>query len=481
MASASKNIFWLTLSRAIALVLLGVAYIFLFRYLGAYRTGQHQFVLSYVTIFGIIVDFGIQQYIIKKISEEPHRAKTYFHNFLAIEIVLALLVYGTLVLIAKLNHYEPLVFKAIAVAGAGMALNGLIYPFLSVMSAFHDLRKVALVNFINSAINIAVIALTIILDRSIIFLVSNQFLFGVSGLLLYAHFVRTHIPKLDIIAGFRSLEWPLVRNILVAAVPFAMLVGFSTIYNRIDVVLITKFLGYHETGLYAAAYKFFDLIGFFPSVVSFSLYPVYASLMVKNDLATVRIMFEKYLRLMIALGAPLAIAGSILAKPIIALLAGDEFIAAAPVLSVLVFAPAILFVYIVANSLVISQLTKLAVWVTAINVAINVIGNIILLPRIGIMGAAIMTVASEFVQGAFYFYVIRSRIIKFRAMHFIWQPVLASLVMGSVLWYVKDLPLFVSVPVGTIIYGGALFSLQFFEAGDIAFVKSLIKRKPVTE
>jgi O-antigen/teichoic acid export membrane protein len=66
MASASKNIFWLSVSRVAALVLLFLAYAQLFRYLGPHSSGQYQFVLSFVTIFGIIVDFGIQQYIIKK-------------------------------------------------------------------------------------------------------------------------------------------------------------------------------------------------------------------------------------------------------------------------------------------------------------------------------------------------------------------------------------------------------------------------------
>ena len=47
--------------------------------------------------------------------------------------------------------------------------------------------------------------------------------------------------------------------------PFALLVGFSAIYNRIDVVIITALKGYIQTGYYTAAYKIFDLLGFFGS------------------------------------------------------------------------------------------------------------------------------------------------------------------------------------------------------------------------
>ena len=45
--------------------------------------------------------------------------------------------------------------------------------------------------------------------------------------------------------------------------------------------------------------------------------------------------------------------------------------ASAPVLAILIWAPAILFVYIPLNSLVISQLTKKAVLITGINVIVN--------------------------------------------------------------------------------------------------------------
>jgi O-antigen/teichoic acid export membrane protein len=65
----SKNIFWLTLSRVASLLLLAVAYFALFRYLKPFGSGQYQFVLSYVLLFSTVVDFGIQQFITKKISE----------------------------------------------------------------------------------------------------------------------------------------------------------------------------------------------------------------------------------------------------------------------------------------------------------------------------------------------------------------------------------------------------------------------------
>lgn len=495
MISAAKNIFWLTLSRVLALVLLAVAYIFLFRYLGTFGSGQYQFALSFVTIFGIVIDFGIQQYIIKKMSEEPERQKFYFHNFLAIEVILILVVYTVMAFIAWLNHYETVVFHAILVGGLGTITAGLTYPFLSVMSARGDLRRVAFINFMNSVVNIVFIFSTILFDKYIVFLICNQLTFGTIGLILYYHFVKKHIGSPNVLSAFSSLDRALVKKVLIAASPFALLVGFSTIYNRIDTVLIYKFLGTDQTGLYASAYKFFDLIGFFPSVVSFSLYPIFAGLMARGAVQQVRETIEKYFRFLVAIALPLGVGGSLLATPLIIVLAGPEFLGAAPSLSILAWAPSVLIVYIVANSLVISQLTRFAVIVTAANVVINVIGNIILLPRIGIEAAAILTVVSELIQALFYFYFIYSRITHFSITRYLWRPLVASAIMGIVLFWIRDVPMLqvstlenaslidsafkliaLSV-IGAIIYGIILLSLRFFHAGDREFLASLFKRQ----
>lgn len=476
MSSPSKNIIWLSVSRVLSLGLLFLAYTQLFRYLGPTASGQFQFVLSYVTLFGVIIDFGIQQYIIKKISEDRSKAKHYFHNFLAVEAVLAFVVYGAMLAIAYLNNYEPVVFKAIAVAGFGTALHGLTYPFLAVITAFYDLKKAALLNFISSVINVSIIFLTIWTSGSIVMLTSQQVIYGFLALTMYYRYVRPYIGSPEMMRGILSINFSVVKQILLASVPFAMLVGFSTIYNRIDIVLITNILGYTQTGLYTAAYKFFDLMAFFPAVVSHSLYPVFARFMVERKIGDVRIVLEKYLRFMAAIALPLATGGMLLSEQIIRLLAGEEFAPAADVLAVLVWAPAILFIYIVVNALVVSQLTKLATIVTGVNVVINIVGNIILLPRYGIISAAIMTLVSEGLQGIFYFYFVKSRITKFAFFRNLWQPFIAAAVMGAAVFFLRDQFLAIPVLVGAVVYGITLLVLGFFSKDDWQFVMRLLRR-----
>lgn len=471
----SKNIFWLTASRVAALLMLFFAYTQLFRYLGPFMSGQYQFILSYVLIFSTVVDFGIQQFITKKMSENPERTREYFYNFISFEIVVAGLLYVFLVLIAFFRHQDSAVFYGVCLAGLGMVANALTYPYLSVLAAHQDLRKVAWINFLNSCVNVSVIFTAIAFGKSIVFLASVQLIFGVLDIILYRQLVKKYLPNLgDSKTKNRKLfDFVLIKNILFNAWPFALLVGFSAIYNRIDVVIITYLKGYIETGYYTAAYKIFDLLGFFPSVVSYTLFPFLAALMAKNAIADVRYNLEKYIRLMIAAALPMAVGGTLLATKLIELIAGKEYAHAGPILQILIWAPAVLFVYIPVNALVISQLTKKAAAITSVNVILNISGNIILIPYFGIKAAALMTVISETLQGVFYFYFVKKNITDFDILKFLPKPVFAAVAMGVILWYVRNGSLIISLILGLIVYVSTLTVLGFFKKQDLHYLNSL--------
>lgn len=178
---------------------------------------------------------------------------------------------------------------------------------------------------------------------------------------------------------------------------------------------------------------------------------------------------------MIAVALPMGVGGMLLSKPLILLVAGKNFISAAPALSILIWAVAILFIYIPVNSLIISQLTKSAALVTGSNVLINIIGNLILIPLWGIQAAAIMTVVSELVQGTFYFYFVRKKITDFAFFSILWRPLIASAVMGLAVWQVRAANLAVSMFAGAGVYGLMLLLTGFLSHEDFNFAKNLLK------
>ncbi len=180
---------------------------------------------------------------------------------------------------------------------------------------------------------------------------------------------------------------------------------------------------------------------------------------------------------MLLVALPMAVGGTILSSQLIELLAGPQFLPAAPVLSILIWAPAILFVYIPVNSLIISQLTKKAALITGVNVVVNVAGNLILMGYFGfgIKAAALMTVFSETLQCFFYFYFVRKNITSFSFFSILYRPAFAALVMGLVLWQIKNQPLLISLVSGALIYLLVLVVTGFLKKEDLVMAKGLLR------
>jgi len=175
----------------------------------------------------------------------------------------------------------------------------------------------------------------------------------------------------------------------------------------------------------------------------------------------------------------MAVGGMILAHQLIGLLTNHDpgFFGSGAVLAILIWAPAIQFIYIPLNSLIISQLTKKAMLITGANVIVNVVGNLLLVPHYGIRAAAVMTVISEMLQGVFYFYFVKSSITSFSFIPNLIKPLLGAVVMGFILWPIRQLNLIITLPVGTAAYVLFLVLTGFLSMADVKAVKQIFSKE----
>ena len=403
MRHPASDIFWLSLSRVLSMLLLAVAYFSLFRYLGPENAGRYQYIISFTMLFGVVVDFGMTQYVIKKMTEAPQESKTFFSRYFTVLFPYDILLYLVIITIAYFTIPENLLFKGIIVYAFGVCLSGLAFPYLCLMTAQNRLKDVSVVNFVASVANSLVIFVCIFLGKGILFLAISSIVSSVLVLISYFLFTEK-FPRFRL----RS-SGSVLRDFLIHSWPFVLLTVTATLYNRIDTLLISKILGFKEAGLYSAAYKYLDLANFFPAVVGHATYPIISGMASAQRINELRNFILRYQRLLIALAVFISALVSSCSRYIITILAGPEYIAAAGTLSILVWASGLLIIYTLFNGLVISSLTKQALLVTVFSLAVNIIGNIILLPRFGIQASAYLTVACELIQLTGYNLVIKKR------------------------------------------------------------------------
>lgn len=206
---------------------------------------------------------------------------------------------------------------------------------------------------------------------------------------------------------------PAILNLIRVGAPLGVAGILVNAYARIDQVIVYEQAGASAAGLYGSVYRVLEQAHFVPVSLLTTLAPVIAALWLDDR--------ERMLRV-VGLTARLLTIGSlgalafvvVAAKPVVRLIFGEEFVPGAQALPVLggafVF---ICFGYLVGNLLLVMGLARMQIVVGLVGLVVNVVGNLLLVPPYGYMGAAWMTLVTEAaVVGTGAWFVIRNLGVK---------------------------------------------------------------------
>jgi O-antigen/teichoic acid export membrane protein len=118
------------------------------------------------------------------------------------------------------------------------------------------------------------------------------------------------------------------RELQRSAVPFGLFLVVLNLYSYIDSVMLGVMKGDGETGIYGAAYKVYEGVGYLPGVIASVLTPRLSSLYVTDRTAHRRLVFTG-LAGSVSLALIVTVAGYVLAEPAIRLLFGATFVVSA--------------------------------------------------------------------------------------------------------------------------------------------------------
>lgn len=469
MLHIGRNIISLLISRVLTAVILFLVYARLIDYLGPDVAGQYGLLAAYLTVFAFFVDLGMQQLVIKKVSEDKSQAAKYLSNYFGIQFLLGLGFMLIMDLIIFNANYPSLVKHSLYITALSLLLSSLTMPFMAIINAFQKLSIIARVNFVNSLINASMMVLAIIFRRNIFFLAFIPGIVSLVDIIVYATVVHKKFARFNLNFDFKFWKQLLTWNMSF------MFLTFFSIYNRIDTLILPHLRSFTENGYYTFAYKFWDTLAFLPAVVAAALYPYFAEKLGKGEKDEARHVLSIYTRYMVAIAVPLTIGAFLLADKIIqAFIPSGKFAPAANALWLLVAAVSVLFIYVPVNSMIISQRTKTATIITGFTLIFNLTLNIILIPKYGFIVAAIITLASEIIQLVGYTIVVQTKIIAFPYFRNFVKPIAAGLVMGFGVYYFQTYNLWLLIAGGGIVYTLCLLALRFFQKEDWELLRHAI-------
>jgi O-antigen/teichoic acid export membrane protein len=280
------------------------------------------------------------------------------------------------------------------------------------------------------------------------------------------------IPRFTYIREYLQFSLPLTPNALIRWVT-----------ESSDRYMVTYFLGLGSVGVYSAACSIGNLIQLFVSPLQLILLPELSKLFDENKLDEVRIYMSHSLRYFLIIAIPAVFGLSALAKPLLGVLTTQDFISGWFVIPIIAFAGLLAGIFqIFVNTMFLIKETRSATYINIIAAVSNVLINLILIPSVGIIGAALSTLVSYFLMAVFcihmslkhfkldfYFLDIAKSILSSISMYFF----ISSFAISGIL------ELFEAIGAGTFIYLVVMLLVGGFTDHEMSLIKRYLFRSKV--
>lgn len=378
-------------------VLLQAAYsILVARILGVEDFGRFAFAFSIIQILLIGCDLGLHNTAIRRISADLKSSPTLFATFFHLKLVVSSLLVLLVILLSLFLRETREIQIALCLFGLGMFFHSMNAVLNITFQAHGKLYLSSLNQFLISLFQLMIGITLLALGGRLISLSFAYLLAALSAFLINWRIfqVRIHAIRLQAGEGWKRF----IRDSL----PVGLGTFFNTISARIDVTLLTLLAGSYQAGIYSAAYRVHFVSTNIPLGVFSAVLPAMMSF--GKDREPVRRLFRKSAGLMVAVSIPLAIALFILAERLIDLLYGELYQLSADNLRILAWSLIPLFVGMAFSHVMLSQATlvKRLPLVAGLGMVINIGANLVLIPRMEGLGAALSTLITELALALFY-------------------------------------------------------------------------------
>lgn len=453
------------------------------RVLGPYGEGSYAFVIAIYGFFEVVVRFGLGTLLTRDVAQDKQDAGRYLVNVVALRSLLWLISLPIMVLVAGLyaraGDLSGAEAQALALFALALFFSSLHDSFSSVFIAYEKMEYPA---GVASAIAIAKVALGALVllppfDAGFVGLAAVSLIMNIVQAVWLWILLRRTIPM-----SFGHIDRRLQRAMAVQSYPLMLNHLLATIFWRIDVWLLKPLAGTLAVGIYSAGVKYLDGFNVIPSYFTLAIFPLMSRYAKDSHDSLVRA-YQLALRLLVMVALPIAISVTVLATPLIRILGGAAFLPdSATALTILIWSIPIGF----ANS--VTQYVLIAVgqqrFLTRaflIGVTFNIAANLLLIPRFGYRGAAVVTILSELSLFLPFYYAVRRHVAPMPWVELTWRQVVAAAGMGLTVIALGRSP-WLATGLSWLVYAGLLMALGAFRNPDIQRVLQIVpffRRKPL--
>lgn len=366
---------------------------------GTEQFGFYYAIFNFSFLLNILLDLGITNFNNKNISQNNHLLSKHLSSI----IVLRMLLTGIFVILTLVGGwiigYTPDMMKMLAAVIFNQVLNSFILYLRSNLAGLHLFKTDSIISVLDRLIMIIICGILLVKHKTHgtfdirWFIYTQTFAYALTALITLIVVMKK--------AKIRRLQWrwPFFLMILKKSYPYAVLVLLMTFYNRIDGVMLERILpfreGANQAGIYASAYRLLDASNMIAFLFAGLLLPIFARMikLKQNVEEMVRLAFS----LLVVPAFVVAITCFFFSKDIMGLLYnGNHVKESSDVFKILIccFVP-ISTTYIFGTLLTANGNLKQLNIMASLGMTLNIILNIILIPRYEAVGSAISSITTQ--------------------------------------------------------------------------------------
>lgn len=385
------NTAWMGLGRFFGMGVGLLLNIVLARHLGRENFGLLNYAQSFAGLFMLFSALGLDSIVVRDLVNQPDQRDRLLGTVFAMRVLGAVVLLASLgVLLPLTEHGQTvnLMILIIACGGLLQAFNVIDFYFQSEVLS----RYVVYAQMIAAVVCLLLALLMISLGMELVWFATLLLLssFVTSGGLLFFY----HAQKLQLFSW--RFELDLAKRLAQEAWPLVFSMAVVSVYIHVDRIMIQSMLGAEATGEYSAAARLSEGWYFVPTVIVASVFPAVVEARQRDKKHYYKRIQNLY-DLMFWLAVTVAIPVSFFSDTIINLLYGQSYAAAAPVLMIHIWAGVFVFLGVASGRwLIVEGLGRHYLFRSLLATALNVLLNYLLIPILGILGAAFATLIAQF-------------------------------------------------------------------------------------
>lgn len=459
-----KNIFWLVLGQIINKSCKFLLIIYAARILGANQFGSFSFIFSLIALFFIFVDLGSSFVLIREYNQNNFDKR----KLISTSFYLKLFLIGISFSLSLI--YFPFIkdslIKDIFIFMLFFFVIQSFFDFLTILA--RAIEKIEIESFgliINGLITLFLGFLLLHFLPTVKNLILSYLISSLFALLVVVVFIIKFFPSIFL---FKYYDKNILKRIFYLGWSFAGLIIISTILASADIIILGFFKNPETVGNYSVGVKIIQVLFLIGSIINIVLFPVISRLCTYKEQVSIIIKKSNSFVLMIII--PLIFGGVLIADKLIPAFFGTQYLQGILSFQILILTLFPFYLISILEHLLLAKNLQTKVFkYNCLILFLNVILNLILIPKFSLYGAALTMVISYVFKFILILYLTKK---NYQYSFFEFQSIIkyfiASILMSIFIFVILFLKIsiWITIPLAILIYFFLLYILRearFFE------------------